>query len=258
MADQEPDYHFIGTYTRYSSWTARVEAVLEYFHIPHTSQFVKLSHVKIVSPTGFVPLLECRSLGSTTIGDSLAICEFLAESHPELDLWPRDRQLRALARSAAAQMHSGFPALRSSFPANFLARYSGNIPIPEEAQKDVERILTIWDETRKCTQERLATLGEVDEGFLFGGFSIADAFFWPILWRFRTYNIPLETASQDALAWMAKMWNDPVFQALGERYYQQAKDPETRVAHYDDIFRNRSDVQYSQFPEDWRFSVSGK
>ncbi|KAJ5618902.1 glutathione S transferase [Penicillium lagena] len=257
MVTQEPDYHFIGTHTRYSSWTARVEAVLEYFRIGHTREFVKLSDVKAVSPTGFVPLLKCRPLG-ILIGDSLAICEFLAESHPALALWPRDRQLRAIARSAAAQMHSGFPALRGTFHTNFLAQYTGNIPIPEEAQKDIERVLAIWDEARKTTQERLAMLGEVDEGFLFGEFSIADAFFWPVLWRFRTYNLPLDTASQDALAWMAKMWNDPVFRALGERYYQQAKDPESRVEHYDDIFRNRGDVQYSQFPEDWRFSVPGK
>jgi len=76
--------------------------------------------------------------------------------------------------------------------------------------------------------------------------------------RFRTYNLPLDTASQDALAWMAKMWNDPVFLALSERYYQQAKDPETRIEHYDDIFRDRDDVQYGQFPEDWKFSVPGK
>jgi len=135
-----------------------------------------------VSPTGFVPVLECRSLGSTPIGDSLAICEFLAESHPELPLWPRDRQLRALARSAASQMHSGFPALRGTFSTNFIARYTGNIPVPAEARKEVQRMLALWGEARKATKERLLELGETDEGFLFGGFSIADAFFWPVLW----------------------------------------------------------------------------
>lgn len=138
--------------------------------------------MKSVSPTGLVPFLQCRSIGSATIGDSLAICEFLAESHPELPLWPRDRQLRALARSAAAQMHSGFSTLRGIYHTNFLARYTGNVPIPDEAQKDIKRLLTLWDEARKATKERLAILGEADEGFLFGGFSIADAFFWPVLW----------------------------------------------------------------------------
>lgn len=135
-----------------------------------------------MSPTGFVPFLQCHSLGSTTIGDSLAICEFLAESSPELHLWPRDRQLRAQARSAAAQMHSGFSALRASFSTNFLARYTGNVPISAAAQLEIVKMLSLWGEARKSTKEHLAALGEADEGFLFGGFSIADAFFWPVLW----------------------------------------------------------------------------
>lgn len=138
--------------------------------------------VKAISPTGFVPLLQCRSLDSISIGDSLAICEFLAESHPELPLWPQDRQLRALARSVAGQMHSGFSTVRNTFHTNFLARYTGNVPVTDAARKEIERILAIWDEARKAAKERLAALGEVDKGFLFGGFSIADAFFWPVLW----------------------------------------------------------------------------
>jgi hypothetical protein len=56
---------------------------------------------------------------------------------------------------------------------------------------------------------------------------------------------------------MAKMWNDPVFKALGDRYYAQAEDPQTCIPHYDDIFRDRDDVQYGLFPRDWTFSVSG-
>ncbi|KAJ5557081.1 glutathione S transferase [Penicillium frequentans] len=252
MAAQTPDLHFIGLHTRYSSWTARVEAVLEYFQIPHTCQFVKLADVKTVSPTGLVPVLESRSL-NTTICDSLAICEFLAESNPELLLWPQDRQLRALARSTAAQMHSGFSAIRNAFSTNFIAKYTGDIPIPADAAKEIERMLSLWDVARKGTKERLAALGEKDDGFLYGTFSIADAFFWPVLWRFRTYGLPLDTASPDALAWMATMWNDPVFKALGAKYYQQAEDPETLIAHYDDIYRGRDDVQYSMFPQDWEF-----
>jgi glutathione S-transferase len=211
-----PDYHLIGLYTRYSSkhqkpnfktkpplspksgWTSRVEAVLEYFQIPYTHQFVNISEVlspfthpnrfnnlhpqiKAISPTGLVPVLQCHSL-SATIGDSLAICEFLAESNPTLALWPKDRQLRALARTAAAQMHSGFPVLRNNFHTNFLAKYTGNIPIPDGAAAELVRMFQIWDSARKATKERFAVLGEADEGFLFGGFSIADAFFWPVLW----------------------------------------------------------------------------
>lgn len=127
-------------------------------------------------------MVQSRSLGNVHIGDSLAICEFLAESNPSLPLWPRDPQLRALARSAAAQMHSGFSVLRNTFGTNFVARYTGNIPVSEEAKKEISRALSIWDDARKATKVRLAALNEKDEGFLFGGFSIADAFFWPVLW----------------------------------------------------------------------------
>jgi glutathione S-transferase len=79
-------------------------------------------------------------------------------------------------------MHSGFPVLRNTFHTNFLARYTGNVPIPDGAAAEIARMLRIWDSARKATAERLGQLGEVDEGFLFGGFSIADAFFWPVLW----------------------------------------------------------------------------
>lgn len=83
-------------------------------------------------------------------------------------------------------MHFGFSALRGTFHTNFLARYTGNVPVSAEARKDVQRILSIWGEARKTTKERLLALGEADEGFLFGGFSIADAFFWPVLWVSRS------------------------------------------------------------------------
>ncbi|KAF5866909.1 hypothetical protein ETB97_008714 [Aspergillus alliaceus] len=256
---QQPDFHLIGTHTRYSSWTCRAETVLEYFNIPYTAQIIHLSEVKNVSHTGFVPLLECRSLGENIrINDSLAICEFLAESNPDLNLWPRDRQLRALARSAVAEMHSGFWTLRNNYGTNFIARYTGNVPVSEQAKKEVERLLVIWDSARRITKTRLAELNEKDEGFLFGQFSIADAFFWPVLWRFRTYNLPLDNASIEALTWMETMWNNPVMQRLAHNYYRQAELPETKIEHYDDIFRDRADVQYGSFPEGWTFSVAEK
>jgi glutathione S-transferase len=135
--------------------------------------------VKKTSPTGLVPLLKWQDI---YIGESLSIAEFLAESHPEKNLWPKDKQLRALARSAAAEMHSGFSALRNTYATNFVAKYEGNIPVGEEAKREVGRVLSVWSEARKASVKRLGELGEVDDGFLFGGFSIADAFFWPVLW----------------------------------------------------------------------------
>ncbi|KAG0652367.1 Pyrimidodiazepine synthase [Hyphodiscus hymeniophilus] len=253
----ETDYVLIGTYTRYSSWTARVETVLEYFKIPYTKHYTNLSAVKSISPTGFVPVLKAPSMfPDIYINDSLAICEFLAELNPSLPLWPQDQMLRALARSAVAEMHSGFSVLRNTYDTNFVAKYSGNIPITEKGKMEVERMLKLWGEARARTVKRLTELGEQDEGFLFGKFGVADAFFWPVLWRFRTYDLPLATASSEATEWMAKMWSDPALKTLAKDYFRQADDPETTVAKYDDIFDGNPEIQYGRFDENWVFTAS--
>lgn len=97
-------------------------------------------------------------------------------------MWPKDRILRALARSAVAEMHSGFSQLRNTYHTNFIAKYTGAIPISPQARKEVEKMLDLWSKARTTTAARLKDLGEIDDGYLFGSFSIADAFFWPVLW----------------------------------------------------------------------------
>ena len=72
--------------------------------------------------------------------------------------------------------------MRNTYDTNFVAKYTGKVPITEEGRRDVERVLRLWGESRLKTIKRLGELGEKDEGFLFGGFGIADAFFWPVLW----------------------------------------------------------------------------
>ncbi|OJD15076.1 hypothetical protein AJ78_04647 [Emergomyces pasteurianus Ep9510] len=252
---EEPEYHLLGSFTRYSSWTARVETLLEYYQIPYEKTFVKLSEVKEHSDSGLVPVLTARSLSANMqITDSLSICEFLAESHPNLPLWPKDRYLRSLARSAVAQMHSGFTAIRSTYSSNFVGRYTGSIPVSEEAKQEIERILVIWADARRKTTERLKILGETDNGFLFGKFGIADSFYWPVLWRFRTYNLPLTTAAPEAVMWMKTMWNDRSIKLLISDYFRQAENPESSVPKYENIFRDRHpDIQYGSFTEDWEF-----
>ncbi|KAH7384728.1 glutamine amidotransferase subunit pdxT [Cadophora sp. MPI-SDFR-AT-0126] len=250
----EPDVHLFGTYTRYSSWTARVITLLEYFRIPYRAQYVPLVNVKQHSKSGLVPILFPLSLSPLLeINDSLSICEFLAESYPELSLWPQDRQLRALARSAVAEMHSGFGEIRNTYHTNFVAKYEGKIPVTYQGEKEIRRLLALWDQARKSTVARLDALGEKDEGFLFGKFSIADSFFWPVLWRFRTYSLPLLTASPETLSWMKTMWSDPTLRSLGKDYFKQAENPETAIGKYDDIFKGNSDIKYGRFEEDWGF-----
>lgn len=192
------EYTLVGFPTRYSSWTARAATVLEYFQIPHKKEVYHLTETpyptsRPVQPPykgGLLPALVVHPTGAESsdfiIHDSLAILEFLAETHPELPLWPEDKQLRALARSAVAKMHSGFTALRNEFATNFIARYefAGEVHMSEQAKGDCEKMVKLWSESRAATVERLKALGKEDgdEGFLFGKFGIADAFFWPVLW----------------------------------------------------------------------------
>ena len=163
--------------------------------------------------------------------------------------------------------------MRNVYSCNFLGQYSGPVPINEKARKEIERMLTIWGDARKVTAQRLKKLGkeDEDEGFLFGRFGIADAFFWVVLWvsqlrasrsrtilltcykRFRTYNLPLETATPEALGWMKKMWEDPCLKRLGESYWKQAEDPASLVPAYEDIFKEVPGITYRRVAKDWRF-----
>ncbi|KAI3318423.1 hypothetical protein HD806DRAFT_315620 [Xylariaceae sp. AK1471] len=267
----EPSYTLYVYHTRYSSWGARVQLILQYFQIAHKLEYFYYNNPALSPPvdlgTSTLPVLDVpgsiigtgESESETEplrVADSLAISEFLAEQHPAKPLWPRDPYLRALARTAAAKMHSGFTALRGAYACNFVTRYTGpGIPLDDATAKDVRDIVELWSGLRAATTKRLALLGKEseDEGFLCGGFSIADAFFWPVLWRFRTYNVPLTGISEDGLKWMETMWNDPVTKALGREYFQQARDPQTHNAMYEDIFKGIPGVKSEKFAEDWVF-----
>lgn len=161
--------------------------LLEYFQIPHTVEWHNPFAPGSVTPAflkGYLyPTLQPDPNDKGfLVGDSLAVSEYLAETYPELGLWPRDSKLRALARTSAAQMHSGFENLRGAFPGSFVAKYTGKIPISEAAAKDLRKLVELWSKARAQSKQRLAEIGETDDGFLYGRFSIADAFFWPVLW----------------------------------------------------------------------------
>jgi glutathione S-transferase len=130
------------------------------------------------SPSGLVPALKD---GSVTISDSLAICEYLAEKFPKAGLWPSDREARAYARSAAAEMHSGFASLRGECPMD-LAREPHVTTLSEATHKDIRRIVALWN----------AMLSRSGGPWLGGAeWGIADAFFTPVATRFRTYGVKL-------------------------------------------------------------------
>ncbi|HZV67472.1 MAG TPA: glutathione S-transferase family protein [Telluria sp.] len=173
----------------YSSWSMRPWVAMTAFGIPFQEVRVLLdrpdtaSRIAGYSGAGRVPVLLA---GDMTIWDSLAICEYLAEQFPDKHLWPQDVAARAMARSVTAEMHSGFSGLRSAMSMNIRVSLPGRGRTPE-AQGDIGRISEIWEE---C----LSRFGH--HQFLFGGFSIADAFFAPVVMRFRSYGVSLAPALQ--------------------------------------------------------------
>ncbi|OCR25703.1 glutathione S-transferase [Pseudomonas syringae] len=195
--------HLIIGDKRYSSWSLRPALALYMTGAPYTEQVIRLNQpntrqlILEHSPTGKVPILKTEH-GS--IVDSLAIIEYLAEQFPAAGLWPADTAARAQARSACAQMHSGFPGLRSTMPMD-LRRDEALEVIPVDTQADIERMCALWAECR---------VAAVENGpFLFGKASAADAFFAPVVIRMRTYQVQLPAEAQ---AYVETIYQWPVFQ----------------------------------------------
>ena len=177
-----------------SSWSLRPWLLMTHAGVPFTEETILLDRPdtkKILlekTPAGQVPVLTHKTgAGEIKIWDSLAICEYVNELFPDKQLWPTDRQARAIARSAAAEMHSGFSALRTIWPMQFtregLKHLTGNV------QRDIDRIDALWT---MCRQ----TYGSGGD-FLFGAFSIADAIYAPVVSRFTTYG-PLKLSDESA------------------------------------------------------------
>lgn len=170
----------------YSSWSLRSWLLMRVADISFgevllpldTDEFEQKIHD--YSPSGCVPVLI---EGKTAIWDTLAIAEYLAEVFPEKHLWPADAAARAQARAVSAEMHSGFPDLRRELPMN-LRRPVGAVPVSKGTLGDIDRIFKIW---RGCREE----WGRGGQ-FLFGDFSIPDAFYAPVAARFQTYGLELD------------------------------------------------------------------
>ena len=195
--------HLIIGNKRYSSWSLRPWLALSMTGAPFSEQLILLRKpdtrqlILEHSPAGKVPVLKCEH---GAIGDSLAICEYLAERFPQAGLWPRDTAARAQARSACAQMHSGFVSLRNEMPMD-LCRDQALDVISVDTQADIERIIALWDECRAVSCE--------SGPFLFGAPGIVDAFFAPVAVRLRTYRVALPEAAE---AYIETIYQWPAFQ----------------------------------------------
>ena len=212
----------------YSSWSMRPWVLLTQAGIPFEEVMARFDSfapdsgfkkiIDPVSPVGKVPALVD---GDLAVWDTLAIAEYLAEKFPDKQLWPADVKARARARSICAEMHSGFAALRSACPMNIEAS------LPEIGQlawrdkpavrADVARLVAMWSEL----------LAQHGGPMLFGTFSVADAYFAPVVMRLKTYALPVPEA---IAAYMARVCALPgvkawVEGALAEHDFRDFEEP---------------------------------
>ncbi|UGA39064.1 glutathione S-transferase N-terminal domain-containing protein [Chromobacterium haemolyticum] len=174
----------------YSSWSLRPWLVLKMLDEPFEEQQIDLylsdtkARILAANPAGKVPVLIDRKL---RVWDSLAICEYLAECFPAAKLWPDDAGLRAVARSIVAR-----DPLRLLRPARTPGDESDAAPyqLPKHAGGGVRY------RPHHLAMGRASAAPSANGEFIFGGFSIADAFFAPIATRFHTYNVKLPEQSQ--------------------------------------------------------------
>jgi len=202
----------------YSSWSLRPWLLLRQFGIEFDEVLLPLDtlefhqRVSNYSPTGRVPALH---VGDEVIWDSLAICETVNERWLSGRAWPTDPRARAAARAAAAEMHSGFSALRSQLPMN-CRRQPAESHWDAAAARDMARIEALWTDLR-C---RFGGGGD----FLCGEFGIVDAMFAPVCIRFRGYGV--------ALGGQALQYLDQILALPAMREWQAAAEAEPARAEH--------------------------
>lgn len=183
----------------YSTWSLRPWLVLKRCGAEFVVREVDIyseagqAELAVISPSRLVPLLK---VDGETIWDSMAISVWCAENFPHVPLWPADPHARWLARSAACEMHGGFLALRNECgmgPDHTMVGPDRSPPPTGEAvARDIRRIVALWKEMR----------GRFGAGgpWLFGEWSVPDAFFTPVATRFRHFQIDLAAHGDDGTA----------------------------------------------------------
>lgn len=186
-----------------STWSLRAWILFSHYGIPFAEDHIDYNtpegkkRLNETSPSGWVPVLWHNGF---PVWDTLGIAEYLADIFPEYQMWPSDVHARAGARCICAEMHSGFAALRNGMPMLF-AEDGKHVTLSDDCKANIARIIEIWTDFRDVFGE--------GGPFLFGKFSIADAFFAPVVSRFRTYGVELDGPAAD---YAAMMWELPSMQ----------------------------------------------
>ena len=202
----------------YSSWSLRPWLALKQAGLDFAEIRISLDtptthqEIRRYSPSGVLPVLQH---GNLTVWESLAICEYIAESFAS-NLWPDNTAAKALARSISAEIHAGFQSLREHMPMNCRARLC-LLGTNHRLQADINRILTIWHECRG----NFSSEGDL----LFGRFTIADAMFAPVVSRFITYDVKLDSVAK---AYVEAIWALPAMQ----EWVEEANNEVENVAQF--------------------------
>jgi glutathione S-transferase len=204
----------------YSSWSLRPWLLMTHYQLTFTEQRIKLfaddmkEKMSGVCPNFKVPVLVEESINNInnsklTVWDSLAICEYINEKYLAGKAWPSNLEQRAKARSICAEMHGGFFSLRDELPMNCRRKIS-SLKVTNNTQADINRIIELW---QQCLSKNSNTTKST---FLFGDFSIADAYYMPIVARFNSYQIEVPTLVR---RYMDTMLALPAYQ----QWYEAAK-----------------------------------
>ena len=206
----------------YSSWSMRAWLVLKRagvdFRTFDVEMFTKDGYKDRILQfcgAGTVPILVD---GSSTVHESLAIAETVAERFPKARLWPDDAALRARARAISCEMACGFTTVRSAMPANLRGR-AARTPTGEKLDAEVKRIFEIWE----------ACLSSSEGDFLFGDFTISDAMYMPVVSRFRTYGV--------ALPQFAEKYSQAIFSLPQVQELRRIAEDQPPIPHFDAYLR---------------------
>lgn len=216
-------YHLALGDKTYSSWSLRGWLMFAKFDIPfreHTARMYSPEFLEMLQGFGggrLVPAIRFDDGGTVIVTDTIAIAETLNERHPDKQMWPADPVARGFARSIVAEMHAGFTSIRNDCTMNLRHVYDGFTP-SNAVLSELARIDTIWNEAHS----RWGGSGP----WLFGKYSLADAFYAPLATRIATYKLP---ASDGVQAYVETTITDPVFrrwraEGLAENYVQPGYD----------------------------------
>ena len=190
--------------------------MLHKFNSPYRAHMVGLysgtmaQDMAALAPARLVPAL--RTPEGDVVGESLAMAETLAERHPEIAMWPNDPAARIRARWMCAEMVGGFGALRTDCSMQ-LAHVDTDFKASKAVQADLARIETLWAYAREKA---------TDGPWLFGAYSIADAFYAPVCARIIGYNLAVSEAAE---AYCETTLTDRAFQHWRAEGLKETYDP---------------------------------